>query len=213
MDTGFLRQQWEIALERYNVDIEKLDENFIKILDYYNQNGHFYHNLSHIENFLRICLPHLADCEDYGEFILAVFYHDAVYESLRTDNEEKSAQLARTDLKDLGLDKNIRIRIMDLIRRTANHTVRYKNDSFEMQLFLDGDIAILGSDWESYKEYATSIRKEYIRIPDRIFTKKRKKFLSALLKEKNIFYVPEFKEKFEVKARKNILKEINEILI
>jgi len=212
MEKSFLKQQWDRALKQYNIDNDKLHEYFIKVLDYYNKNGHFYHNLNHIENFLRNCLPYLDACKYIDEIILAVFYHDAVYDSLRTDNEEKSAQLARTDLKELGLDKNIRIRIMELIRRTANHTVRYKKDRFEMQLFLDGDIAILGSNWELYKEYANAIRKEYIRIPDRIFKKKRKKFLLALLKEKKLFYVPEFKEKYEAKARENILKEINEIL-
>ena len=213
MNLEYLKKQWQTALEKFNTPQNLIDEYFTKICNCYNQSGHFYHNLEHIESFLRAIEPYLHKCERNKELILAVFYHDAVYNPLRTDNEEKSAQLARKELKILGIDRETRIRIMYLIRRTANHLHKKHEDDFCTRLFLDGDLYILSVPWEKYKYYAQGVHKEFIRIPDRIFDRKRKDFLKKMLSQKFIYCTPEFREKYEKLARENMLREINELNI
>lgn len=63
-----------------------------------------YHTLAHIE----ACLALLAEREDLSEaerrlLTCAIWWHDAVYDPLRHDNEEQSAALARSDLAALNI--------------------------------------------------------------------------------------------------------------
>src|SRR5215467_12233913 len=53
-----------------------------------------YHNLAHIEDMLslmRSCANTLSDLQSVEA---AIWFHDAVYDTRRHDNEEKSAELA-----------------------------------------------------------------------------------------------------------------------
>lgn len=91
------------------------------------------------------------------EAYVAVLFHDAVYDVGRTDNEARSAALARDEAPrwfDVDLD-----RVEELILLTASHG-RQAVIGPDAALFLDCDMAILGSSPERYQLYTQHVTAE-----------------------------------------------------
>ena len=64
-----------------------------ELVQYYGQVGRYYHNLNHV----RDCLDQLQatpKCDDHDSLKLALWFHDAIYDATRSDNEAASADLA-----------------------------------------------------------------------------------------------------------------------
>src|SRR5437773_9783161 len=81
-----------------------------------------YHNLAHIEAMLALLRAHERALSDPASVEVAIWFHDAVYDTRRHDNEKKSAELAAERLA--GLLSPDRIdRITSMIRATAGHVV------------------------------------------------------------------------------------------
>src|SRR5215468_11201043 len=77
----------------------------------------------------------------------AIWFHDAIYDTRRNDNEEQSAALAAARLAGTT-DEGRVARIAAMIRATAGHTMPAFADAAaerDCALFLDMDLAILGS--------------------------------------------------------------------
>ncbi|MGE4514074.1 MAG: hypothetical protein AB7E26_09720, partial [Chryseobacterium sp.] len=72
-------------------------------------------------------------------------------------------------------------------------------------------LSILGSESEIYVSYTQKIRKEYSIYPDLLYRPGRKKVLEHFLKSESIFKTEYFKEKYELRARENILSEIESL--
>src|SRR5436190_19460000 len=53
-----------------------------------------YHNLAHIEALLGLARRHADALADAGAIEAAIWFHDAVYDTRRDDNEERSPALA-----------------------------------------------------------------------------------------------------------------------
>ncbi len=124
-----------------------------------------YHNLGHVQALLR----HYHDVaagpgwRQPREVLLAMLYHDAIYEAGRGDNEVRSAQLAREAiahwLPDAGIDAD---RVAALIALTARHgSLRGDELDADAALFLDSDMAILGAPPEVFDAYDHGIAEEY----------------------------------------------------
>ena len=85
-------------------------EEFSKAISYYNDGAtsklwseiekqysstkRYYHNQTHLENLLKELLPLKELITNWDCIIFSIAYHDIVYNTLRKDNEEKSASLA-----------------------------------------------------------------------------------------------------------------------
>ncbi len=148
------------------------------------------------------------DVNDYDSIILAIWFHDVVYDVRRSDNEEKSAEFAETFLNNISYDKLKIEKIKNLILKTKEHSKLYPNEDFDTKLFLDLDLSILGTDDETYKNYAKNIRKEYSFVPDEVYNNARAKILESFLKLEYIFKTENMRMLFEIQARVNIKSEI-----
>ena len=79
-----------------------------------------YHGLAHIEALRRLAARLRAELNDPAAVDAAIWFHDAVYDSRRADNEEKSAALAAAWLA--GRAAPVRLaRIVAMIKATAGH--------------------------------------------------------------------------------------------
>src|SRR5215813_11102158 len=118
-----------------------------------------YHNLAHIEAMLDLMRWHRGALSDPTSVEAAIWFHDAVYDTRRHDNEEKSAELAAERLA--GLLSPDRIgRITSMILATAGHVVpRGLDDAArrDCALFLDMDLAILGSTPDEFAVYEEAV--------------------------------------------------------
>lgn len=168
-----------------------------------------YHDLGHVRALLR----HYHDVaagpgwRQPREVVLAMLYHDAIYEAGRGDNEARSAQLAREAiarwLPDVGIDAD---RVAALIALTARHgSLRGDELDADAALFLDSDMAILGAPPEVFDAYDRGIAEEYRgKVPGFLFRLNRRRFLKGVLAQPRIFFSDFFHQHCDAQARANL---------
>ncbi|WP_437684044.1 HD domain-containing protein [Sorangium sp. So ce131] len=178
----------------------------------YGEPGRAYHNLDHV----REVLARVGEAgRDVGwrsprEVFLAALFHDAVYEPGRHDNEARSAALAREAvarwLPGEGLDAAL---VERLILLTARHGALDPADVGEDEaLFLDCDMAILGSDAAAFDAYDRGIAAEYGALPPEVYAAGRRRFFERLLAAEHIFLSPYFRGRLEGHARDNLRRKL-----
>lgn len=174
-----------------------------------------YHGFAHVQEVLRRYGDVAAGpgWRQPVEVALAVLYHDAIYEAGRKDNEERSAQLAAHAIArwmpSTGVDVQ---RVSELILLTARHGSLAPADvDEEAALFLDCDMAILGSEPAVFDAYDRGIAAEYRgHVPAWLFKLNRRRFLKALLGRERIYLSAFFHERLDTQARRNLRRAVTE---
>lgn len=174
----------------------------------YNQSRRFYHTFTHLQNLLEQLEPVRNQVDDWESVMFATFYHDIVYNVLKKNNEEKSAELAKKRLMQLRVPEPVIYKTVELILATESHKLHQGND---INLFTDADLSVLGSEWNAYSLYSRQVRKEYGIYPDLVYKPGRKKVLLYFLGLNNIYKTAFFSEKFESQARNNLRRELEEL--
>ena len=206
MNTANLRQQWHALTAPLLPDAARRETEFTKLVAAYGASGRHYHNLQHLENlFAQVANFPLQDAVVVG---LAIWYHDAVYEALRGDNEAKSAEWALAFLAETTLESARRARVAELIRRTADHTQPQPPDDADLLLFLDADLSILGAPEAAYWAYARQVRQEYHLVPEPLYRSGRSQVLAKLLAAPVLFHTPALRQAFDAPARRNLQAEL-----
>ena len=142
---------------------------------------------------------------DWDTVLYATFYHDIVYISTKSNNEEKSAGVAAKWLSEINFPQDKISKCVGMILATKKHLYTGVNDT---DLFTDADLSILGQPWEQYTVYFNQVRKEYSILPDLIYIPGRKKVLNHFLRMDRIFKSTYFYDKLEVQAKENLVKEL-----
>ena len=137
---------------------------------------------------------------------LAAWFHDAVYDPARADNEERSARLAERMLADTDLPAATVLEVARLVRLTETHDPTPGDRSGEV--LCDADLAVLAGDPAAYAAYAAAVREEYAFVPDDLFARGRADVLRGLLARPAIFRTASGRDRFETAARHNIRTEL-----
>ncbi len=180
---------------------ELINSLWIDIETRYSHPSRHYHTLEHLEFIYK----ELSGFKLSNSLEFAIFFHDIIYSVKSGKNEENSAIYAQKILSKLYVSKNIISEVSNIIIDTKDHIPR-NNTS---KLLLDADLAHLAKDYIDYKKDSAKIRKEYSIFDDETFYNGRVKILKSFLLKDKIYTLPYFYNKYEVKARENILKEIN----
>jgi predicted metal-dependent HD superfamily phosphohydrolase len=191
-------------LKKYTKDIDYVNRCWRELEGLYSASDRYYHTLTHLERMWAEAEALLPELSYPDAFLLALFYHDAVYDVERRDNEEKSADLCAEHLRKTDYPEINRVRA--LILATKRHE---SGDSFDMDAFTDLDLAILGSDPETYDAYARAIRLEYGRFRPEDNERGRGEILRRFLSLPAIYKTPRFREKYEALARANLTRELS----
>ena len=199
-----VRQAWQKLSEEVPCSSDIWETHGEEVFSRYSEKGRHYHNLSHISQMLQTAEEYPTKIEDYRDFRLAIFYHDLIYSATRKDNELKSAEIAKERSLEIGLRPDRAENIFQLIMATRHQEDPKSNDS---KYLVDIDLQILGESPGVYHIYTRKIRKEYAIYPGFLYRKGRKKVLGAFLEKNRIYHTPEFFEKYEVQARKNLENE------
>ncbi|QHI37669.1 hypothetical protein IMCC3317_30500 [Kordia antarctica] len=206
-----LHQSWLNLSSKYTDDDLLLNELWIEIHEKYTSKKRHYHNLNHLDYMFQLATNDQADLEDYDTVQFAIWYHDVIYNSVKSTNELKSATFARKRLIKLQFDPKRIENCANLIISTKKHEVINAQNQDNAYL-LDWDLAILGTTWETYEKYTQKIRAEYSMFPDFMYTKGRKKVLQHFLERPRIYYTEKYHDLWEAFARKNIQKELTSLL-
>lgn len=193
-------------VKKYTADDSISKHLWNEIVINYCDAGRYYHNLNHLEAIIR----ELSDVKDsiphWDTAMFSVFYHDIVYNALRSDNEAQSADKAQLRLHEIGFPKDQTTQCVLQILATKGHN---PGDDITTQLFIDADLAILGKPTQAYTEYSENLRKEFFIYTDKEYKAGRKKILKHFLAMDRIFKTEHFYNKYEKQARKNIESELS----
>ena len=172
-----------------------------------------YHGLRHLQKCLQWLKRWGRNEPAQHEIGVALWFHDAVYDPVRQDNEDLSARWATRALRSLGVADEVRRRVARLIRATAHLTPSSSARAATvpgMALMLDIDLAILGADRARFEEYERQVRLEYAHVPDADFARGRGAFLRSLLTGP-IFRTDVARTELESRARENLSRSLQRL--
>jgi len=176
------------------------------LIDRYCEPHRKYHTLQHLDE----CFEKFSELRNLGsrpaEIELAIWFHDAIYDTSRQDNEERSAEWARATLENANVPGKITERIFSLIISTQHGSMPSDNDA---AILADVDLSILGADITRFEEYERQIREEYSFVPTYVFLAKRKEILLNILDWPRIYTTSTFFERYEQQARINIKSSLS----
>lgn len=176
----------------------------------YAQPGRHYHGLSHIEALLALLDRHRALFHDPQAAEAAIWFHDAIYDSRRGDNEARSAALAAERLAGRTAAGRV-ARIVAMIEATATHALPDMADGDALgdaALFLDMDLAVLGASPEAFAGYEAAVRREYGWVDGPAWARGRAAVLEKFLARPRIFHTETFGRRYEAQARLNLARSL-----
>lgn len=192
---------------------DSCDHWFDRLWTMHNEPSRHYHTAVHLEEMLHYFqllrdhgYPSLGQQEEQT-IRLAIFFHDAVYNSRSSDNEAASARLFQEFAGEVELDDTLTAQVVDYILATQKHAVS-ETTPIALAFFLDLDMAVLGKTALAYQAYAGLIRSEYRFVPRMVYRHKRAKVLDQFLQQPRIYGTNVFHGALEQQARENIQQEI-----
>ena len=179
-----------------------------RVIAAYGESHRRYHTPHHLDECFAVFAEARSQAEHPGEIELALWFHDAIYDTKRKDNEEKSAQWARAAMLEAGLAPDGADRVERLIMATCHDAVPQGEDA---QLLVDVDLSILGAAPERFDEYERQVREEYSWVPEAIFRRERRKVLEAFLGRDTIYSTDHFRDTRERRARDNLQRSVEKL--
>ncbi len=167
------------------------------ILEAYSQPARGYHNLEHLEEVLAWVDEVPLAAAEKDRLSLALFYHDAIYDGKRGDNEQASADWCR---RDLGERAEVEL-ILD-----TRHSVEPASELGRWMV--DIDLSVLGAERSRFDRYEKGVRQEYSWVPWFLFRRKRKQILLQFLERPNLYFTEFFRKRLEASARANLHRAV-----
>lgn len=179
----------------------------------YAEPGRFYHGLAHVRALLKLAGTHRAAIADADAMEAAIWFHDAVYDARRSDNEALSAALARERLAGRCTPARLE-RIAAMIEATAGHEPPALGDAAadaDAILFLDMDLAILGAPAAAFDAYEAAVRREYAHVAEADWRAGREAILRRFLARETIYRSAIFRAACEEPARDNLRRSLQRL--
>jgi predicted metal-dependent HD superfamily phosphohydrolase len=203
-----LKETFIQLIGNYTTDARLIAQLWNEIETNYSNKKRHYHTLTHLDNLLQQLLAVKTEIKDWDTILFTLYYHDIIYNPLKTTNEEKSAEFAQNRMQLLGVPQPIIDNCVNQILATKKHLL---SEDADTNIFTDADLCILGQPWQVYEKYYKQVRKEYALYPDLIYNPGRKKVLQHFLQMQQIFKTDYFFNKFEMQAKENVEKELQQL--
>ncbi|KGM14080.1 HD domain-containing protein [Cellulomonas bogoriensis] len=186
------------------------------LLERWSEPGRHYHNLRHLSDVLAR-VDELAEETHEPDLVrLAAWYHGAVFDAAEHasyarrggEDEQASADLARTELTALGVPSDGVERVAELVIAIARHNPG--TDDFDCAVLCDADLAMLASEPQRYRAYLADVRAEYAHLPVEEFVRARIAILRRLEARTHLFTSP-LGAAWEEPARQNVAAELHRL--
>ena len=181
---------------------------YTQLLAAWSEPQRHYHTLQHLAECLTLADSQRDEMTHPAEVVLALWFHDAVYDVRAHDNEARSAQWAAQVLNEAGVSPDECARIDALIMATC-HGAAASPGTPDSALLVYIDLAILGSEESRFAEHEAQIRAEYAWVPPEVFAVKRRAVLRSFLDRPRIYTTDTMHARFETQARVNLSRAIN----
>jgi predicted metal-dependent HD superfamily phosphohydrolase len=178
------------------------------LLAHYAEPHRHYHTQAHLD----ACLAHFgrvrAQADRPHEVEMALWFHDAIYAIGAPDNEQRSADWARSALLQAGARPDAADRVAALVMVTRHDCAPATTDQ---ALLLDADLSILGQRPAVFDAYERQVRTENGAVPEDFFRRRRQGILQQFLDRPRIYHSAPFFEAFEAQARANLARSIRQL--
>ena len=179
----------------------------------YGEPQRHYHTWDHI-TALKRHYDSPSDAWSRPEPVLwALYWHDAIYDPTRGDNEELSAQLLEEQGRGHISDDDLTF-AAKIIRATAKHEVPdglNASDTHDLALFLDIDLSILGAPAAVFDRYETDVRREYGFVPDEAFRAGRARILKGFAERQELYFTDAGRGLWDARARSNLQRSLDRL--
>lgn len=204
-----LETRWQTLVTQFQWPDSSRDV-FVDLISRYSEPHRRYHTVSHLEAVLAVIDELSSSVTSTTNAVLAAWFHDAVYDPLAADNEERSSDLADDALMGLGVAREVVNSVCSLVTATKAHDVGAGADA---AVLLDADLSILGAGEKYYDRYASGVRFEFGDVPDDLYRSGRMAVLEDFLSRPSIFSTSLAQERFEETARANLRREIAQLRV
>ena len=158
-------------LDKWNIKL-----NYNILLSMWNESHRAYHNQNHLLDLIEQINENKSKFDsqkDYEKMILCALFHDCVYDPMRNDNEEKSADFFMNSCQEKNKDiVDIKQMILDTKTHEATTTLSEKFNQLDMN--------IVERDFDQLLEWENGIAEEYKAYGDK-YKLGRLQFLESLL--------------------------------
>ncbi len=189
-----------------SLDVDPPETLLPELISAYSESHRAYHTLQHLSE----CFAHLgaSRCspDDPAALDLALWFHDAIYDTKRNDNESRSAEWARRALAGLSAERLDRIEELVLVTRHAAAPT-----TPDQELLLDVDLSILGATVARFEQYESQVRFEYAWVPDEVYRDARGKILRGFMDRPVLFHTAHFSRLCEAPARINLRRSLDRL--
>ena len=177
-----------------------------QLLTRYAEPQRHYHTAQHLAECFDRLHDAMSEARHPGEVLVALWFHDAVYDPTRHDNEQQSADWARDAILNAGLASEVAARVHLLVMATRHDAVPLDQDA---RLVVDVDLSILGAPAARFDEYERQVREEYRWVPGILFRRTRRTILEQFLERPRIYQTAHFFERYETLARGNLTRSLD----
>jgi predicted metal-dependent HD superfamily phosphohydrolase len=199
-----LIEHWQSCFSAFSLS-QPTDIQFTNLIQRYSETHRAYHTTQHLEECFHAFEGARGLAQSPGAVGIALFYHDAIYDTHAHDNEEKSAELACQMLARMGAEPSLLQSMTDLILVTRHAALPQTPDE---QLVVDIDLSILGAAQERFDEYERQVRQEYSWVDNAMFCSVRSRILQEFLARPAIYGTTTFRDRLERPARENLKRSI-----
>lgn len=202
-------EQWFSTCSQFSVnERDPLVALYQDMISRYQATNRSYHNEQHLDECFACFKDVRAESQHPAEIEMAIWFHDAIYDSKRKDNEELSAEWALRETIRFGVSRESAERIHSLILDTKHQFTPVTQDA---EILVDVDLAILGSEPGRFDQYEKQVREEYSWVPGFVFRRKRRQLLEDMLGRQSIYATALFRERYEQRARDNIRRSLDRL--
>lgn len=198
--------RWLGLMER--LQLPPSQDTYRALLLVYTAPERHYHNALHVARCLAQLDGALAHIAEADPIELALWFHDAVYDSHAEDNEAKSAAWADRFLHEAGAPPQLRRGVVDLILATRH----LPGERSEAEKWIaDIDLSSLGSEPSRFWQDNRAIRQEYGWVEPAVYREKRSALLRRFLERPAIYATKYFQDRYEAQARENLREAIRRL--
>lgn len=198
--------QWNATWQELGVSCTPaLHGKFDDLIARYSEPHRKYHTLRHLDEcFAKLEAIH-PEADHPAEVEVALWFHDAVYDTRSNRNEARSAELATATILGAGGPAECASRVEALVMATRHAVMPATPDA---KVMVDVDLSILGESSWRFDEYERQVREEYAWVPGFVYARERRKILEAFLARPAIFNTLLFRERYEARARANLERSL-----
>lgn len=172
------------------------------LADRYAEPGRRYHTMDHVQQCLSQASLVTELIPGSAALELAIWFHDAVYDALASDNEARSAALFR-NLAGPVMPGPLVADVARLILVTQSGQAPLQADE---DFMVDIDYTSFGLPWEAFLADSLAVRAERPQLTDVQYAVQQSRFLEGLLNRDVLYRTEFFRARYEDNARSNIAR-------